>query len=69
MPSTAIRFFRYEAKTRRLTIMFVTGRLYIYDQVPERVAEEFRRAPSKGAYFNAHIRGHYRFNEVFPGAA
>ena len=64
MPSTAIADIEYDSDHERLTVTFVTGRRYEYDDVPATVAADFHTAPSKGAYFNAHIRDRYRFREI-----
>ena len=61
MPSSVIRSFRYDAPDRRLDVVFQTGRHYSYHNVPETIAEDMRAAFSKGEYFNAHIRDHYRY--------
>lgn len=64
MPSSVIRFFRYDNKSRELTVHFVSGRRYVYLQVPAATAAGFRAADSKGAYFNAHIRDHFAYREL-----
>lgn len=64
MPSSVIRRFSYRADRRELQVNFVTGRVYVYYDVPEREVEAFRAASSKGRYFNAHVRDHYAFREV-----
>jgi hypothetical protein len=64
MPSTVIRAFAYRPEGRELEVLFTTGRRYIYQAVPAPVVAAFRAAPSKGRYFNAHIRGRYSFTEV-----
>ena len=64
MPSTVIRRFDYRDDRRELWIEFVTGRAYIYSNVPASVVQALRAAPSKGRYFNAHIRDHFAFREV-----
>ena len=64
MPSTIIRRFDYAPQSRELTVEFVTGRRYVYFDVPEQEAERFRAAFSKGGYFNRHIRSNYRFREL-----
>jgi hypothetical protein len=64
MPSTVIRDRSYDADTSRLTVTFVTGRIYIYDNVPPDLAADFDAAYSKGQFFNTHIRDHYRYREV-----
>ena len=64
MPSTVIRRFDYAPGRRELTVEFVSGRRYLYLDVPPEEAEEFRAASSKGTYFNRHIRDNYRFREL-----
>jgi lysyl-tRNA synthetase class 2 len=64
MPSTARRDATYRAPERELEIVFTSGRHYVYRDVPPRVAEGLRAAPSKGRYFNAHIRDRYGFTEL-----
>lgn len=64
MPSSVIRTFLYDPDTRSLAVTFVTGRRYMYRDVPEEVASEFRRAPSQGEYFNMAIRDHYPFERL-----
>jgi hypothetical protein len=66
MPSTVIRTHTYDSPTRDLTITFVSGRRYVYAKVPPRVAAAFSRAPSRGAYFNHHIRDRFAVREVLP---
>ena len=64
MPSTAIRYFRYDSATHELQVTFVTGRRYIYDDVPSDVFDAFRAAFSKGAFFNHEIRDRFTYREV-----
>ena len=49
----------YHKTTRTLEVKFTAGGIYRYKDVPRKVWEEFRAAPSKGAYFDAHIRNRY----------
>ena len=64
MPSTVIKRFDYRPETRVLEVLFVTGRRYLYADVPAEEVEAFRAAYSKGAYFNRHIRDRYACREV-----
>lgn len=64
MPSTVIRHFTYDAANRRLDVTFVSGRRYVYFEVPEHVANDFRAASSRGAFFNAHVRDAFAYREV-----
>jgi len=66
MPSTVIRRFEYRPEAQELEILFVTGRRYLYSQVPQRAADEFRAAFSKGVHFNRYIRDHYECRELDP---
>lgn len=64
MPSTAIADFEYDLARKRLTVSFVTGRVYEYVDVPSEVAASFRSAFSKGTFFNSYIRDRYDFREI-----
>ena len=64
MPSSVIRFFRYAPETRELKVTFVSGRLYVYEDVPPEVAAAFRNARSKGTFFNHEIRDRYVFRDI-----
>jgi KTSC domain-containing protein len=64
MPSTVIRRFVYDQSGHALWVEFVTGRRYVYSDVPEEVAQTFRQAFSKGVYFNTRIRDQFPCREV-----
>ena len=64
MPSSVIRFFRYAPDTRELKVTFVSGRLYVYEDVPPEVAAAFRNARSKGTFFNHEIRDRYVYRDI-----
>jgi KTSC domain len=64
MPSTVIANFDYEPESEKLTVLFKSGRTYVYQQVPEDVFRAFASARSKGAFFNHRIRDNYAFEEL-----
>jgi KTSC domain len=64
MPSTVIRAFEYRPERRELEVLFVTGRRYLYVDVPPQEAEGLRGAFAKGVYFNRRIRDRYRYTEL-----
>ena len=64
MPSSVIRFFRYAPDPRERKVTFVSGRLYVYEDVPPEVAAAFRNARSKGTFFNHEIRDRYVFRDI-----
>lgn len=59
MPSTVIRSFEYDAARNELTVVFTTGRVYVYSLVPPAIADAFKAAFSKGVFFNENIRDKY----------
>lgn len=54
--SSVIKFVRYDALARELTVSLHTGRFYTYINVPAERYEALLAAPSKGAFYNQHIR-------------
>ncbi len=62
MPSSVIRRYRYRDAEQRLLIEFVSGRRYVYREVPKDIAEEFSRAFSKGEFFNTYIKDRFSFD-------
>ena len=64
MPSTVIRRFDYLPDAQELVVEFVTGRIYVYSDVPEETAQGLRGAFSKGRHFNQHIRDRFKCREL-----
>ena len=64
MPSTVIRSFDYRPAARELLIEFVSGRRYVYSEVPEAEAQALRSAFAKGVHFNRRIRDRYPCRDV-----
>lgn len=64
MPSMVIKGFDYRPERCELEVLFVTGRRYLYSQVPPEAAEAFRGAFAKGVHFNRHIRDRYPHREL-----
>ena len=66
MPSTVIRRFDYAPDRRELTVEFVTGRRYVYLDVPPSEATAMRSAFAKGIYVNRRIRDRYKWLALAP---
>jgi len=64
MPSSVIRRFRYDERSRTLTITFVSGQRYAYAEAPPELYAGFRDAFSKGRFFAAHIRDRFDYRRV-----
>jgi len=47
-----------------LEIEFLTGSIYQYFDVPETVHQELMAASSHGKFFNANIKGVYRYAKL-----
>ena len=60
--SSAIRSLDWSGGV--LTVRFLETGTYDYFGVPEGICRAFLDAPSKGAFFNAHIRDRYRFRRT-----
>ena len=57
--SSVLRAIAYDTATQTLWIQFRSLALYCYSAVPATVYQELLQAPSKGIYFNRHIRAVY----------
>ena len=62
--SSNLSRIRYDEDTCTLEIEFHSGRVYQYFDVPLQIFEELRDADSHGKFFNAQIKGHYRYARV-----
>ena len=60
--SSAIRLIDYNAQTAALRIIFHETGSYTFYAVPKSVYEALLYAPSKGRFFNDHIRDRYPFS-------
>ena len=67
MPSSVIRHFNYYPDTEVLSITFVSGLIYHYKKVPQKIYKMLKVAGSKGTYFNHYIKDKFEYkliNEV-----
>jgi len=64
MPSSVVRYFSYDAASRRLRVHFVSGDVYDYLEVPQKVFEGMKRSGSKGTFLNTRVKGKYVFEKV-----
>ena len=64
MPSTVISSLRYDPESTTLRVIFVSGKVYDYKNVPIEVYKQMKNAPSKGNYLNKHIKGNYDYKKL-----
>ncbi len=63
--SSWISDVQYDTETEYMLVT-INGKEHECKGVPESVYDEFKRAPSKGKYFNANIKGQYN-HSIFSG--
>ena len=64
MPSSVIDHFNYNAETQVLEVTFLSGKVYAYKDVPEKVYKTMCRATSKGRFLNFVIKPKYEYEEI-----
>jgi Na+/citrate or Na+/malate symporter len=64
MPSTVIADMNYNAGSSILRIRFVSGLIYEYQKVPEKIFRAMQRAGSKGNFLNRYIKGNYDYKKI-----
>jgi hypothetical protein len=62
--SSVIRYYSFDAETGALEIEFNSGSQYRYSGVPKATLEALEAAPSKGRFFDAHIRERFPTERV-----
>lgn len=64
MPSSVIHTMHYDKVSKTLRIRFVSGMVYDYLDVPEKVYREMKESGSKGKFLNERIKEHFSFHKV-----
>ncbi|HTI06921.1 MAG TPA: KTSC domain-containing protein [Puia sp.] len=64
MPSSVIRTMHYDRATHKLRIIFVSGMVYDYLEVPEEVYREMKEAGSKGTFLNQRIKNNFSYRKI-----
>jgi hypothetical protein len=64
MPSTVISSINYEDDSNTLRIIFVSGMIYDYKNVPEDVYFSLKISGAKGIFLNQKIKGKFPFEKI-----
>jgi len=64
MPSSVISAVKYDPVSCTLRVIFVSGQVYDYQEVPPEVYKAMISARSKGTYLNNYIKGNYEFRKI-----
>jgi hypothetical protein len=54
----------YDAGTKTLRIIYLSGAVYDYKNVPEEIYKDIKAAASKGTFLNRDIKGHFPFKKI-----
>lgn len=54
----------YDALSKTLLVVFNTGSVYEFSNVPEEYFTELMRSPSIGTFFSKNIRRRFKFKKV-----
>lgn len=63
MPSSVIRNYYYKPELQILTILYISGAVYDYLEVPQEIFDDFRAAFSKGTYLNKNIKPNFKYEK------
>jgi hypothetical protein len=64
MPSSVIQRIHYYPDKHTLRVVFVSGMVYDYKEVPESVYKQMKAATSKGEFLNREIKNKYAFEKI-----
>lgn len=64
MPSSVIASYSYNGQTQSLRVVFLSGMIYDYLNVPLGVYNKMRKALSKGAFLNKEIKGRFPYKKL-----
>lgn len=64
MPSSVIATFYYDGALQELKIVFVSGLVYVYKDVPKAVYLDMKASRSKGIYLNKYIKPVYKYEKL-----
>jgi hypothetical protein len=64
MPSSVVARIEYDTLSHTLRIVYVSGMMYDYKNVPQQIYAAMKTAFSKGTFLNKYIKGKYEFDKV-----
>ncbi len=64
MPSSVVAGIKYDELSHTLRVIYVSGMVYDYKNVPEQIYVAIKTAFSKGTFLNNYIKGKYEFEKI-----
>jgi hypothetical protein len=66
LESRAVRSAGYDPERQTLELEFATGRVYLFEGVPQSAYDWLLRTPSKGVFVSRLINGRYPYRDITP---
>jgi hypothetical protein len=66
LDSTTLEAATYDDHGKTLQLDFRDGTRYVYSDIAQSLYRELFHAPSKGSFFNRHIRSHFPYTKIRP---
>ena len=68
--SSNLKSIAYQANIQELKVVFINAPnwIYVYSLVPLAIYTKLKNSPSKGMYFNEHIKNEYQFRKIVNSA-
>ena len=64
MPSSVVAGIMYDKRSHTLRVIYVSGMIYDYKDVPENIYTAMKTAFSKGVFLNKYVKGKYEFEKI-----
>ena len=64
MPSSVVAGLKYDQGSHTLRVIYVSGVVYDYKNVPEEIYAAMKTAFLKGTFLNKYVKGRYEFEKV-----
>ena len=65
MPSPVIKSFSYDSVKKILKIVYLSGAVYNYLDVPGGIYNALSKAGSKGTFLNKHIKNRFVYEKIY----
>ena len=64
MPSSVVASFSYDPANSVLQVVYTSGAVYEYEDVPKHVYDAMKSSFSKGIFLNTEIKSKYKFKKM-----
>jgi len=64
MPLSVVAGIKYDKLSHTLTVIYISGLVYDYKNVPEQIYAGMKTSFSKETFLNEYIEGKYEFKKV-----